>query len=79
MVWITLIIDLITALPGLIKLIQEIIAAIHGQPLPQRLAAEHEFMGHVLNWRRTGDAGAVTSALHGMGRTFGCASAAPAA
>lgn len=77
MIWISIILGIVEAIPGIIKLIQEILAAIHGQPLGTQLKMEQELRGHLMSIHFGGGPAAV-DALHSMGRGLGCLSANPA-
>jgi hypothetical protein len=65
MIWISLILGLIQAIPEIIDLIKRIIDAIHGHPL--QAMHEHAFLGIVRAWGDHKDADKVKadlSALH---------------
>lgn len=72
MIWITILFDLISALPSIIKLIQMLIAAIHGQThLGDRALLIHEFESHLLNWHLDRDHIALESALKALAGRLG--------
>ncbi len=48
MVWISIILGIIEAIPTLLKLIQQIIDAIHGHPA--QVMHEHAFLGVIRAW-----------------------------
>ncbi len=66
MLWISLVLGIIQAIPELISVIKAILDAIHGKPLSQRLEAEHRLQGHLLAWQKGGDKEALKEALSGM-------------
>lgn len=63
MIWVSIILGLIEAIPGLIKLIQQIIAALHAAPPAVRLAKEPEFHGILAKWFHDRDSAAVEHSL----------------
>ncbi len=76
MIWISIILGIIQALPAIITLIQELLTAISGQPLGARLRLEHQLQGHLLDWHTGGDVEKLKGSLAGMGSALSCPSSA---
>ncbi len=78
MIWVTLILGIIQALPSIIALVQEILQALNDKPLGTRLKAEHELQRALLDWHHGGGDEALLKSLHALGQSLGCPSAKPA-
>jgi hypothetical protein len=79
MLWVTIILAIIQALPTIISLIQEILAAVENKPRLERLRVHQELQSHLLAWHHGGSDEGLLQALHAMGQILGCPSAKPAA
>lgn len=72
MIWVSIILGIIEAIPSIINLIKLILAAIHGQTnLTDRLMLVHEFESHLLNWHLDKDHPALEAAMKGLAGRLG--------
>lgn len=71
MIWISIILGIIQAIPSIIKLIQMIMEAIRNKKPEERVALEHEFHGILAHWHHKRDHGETETALKDFATKLG--------